>query len=83
VSRLAISVALDRLGPADIFQFSDLCHTGHTLAMRSGTGDQGAMVRAGQYPERAALMHQHSDRSGADDRCGAARPQGLMGTTFM
>ncbi|SFT31038.1 hypothetical protein SAMN04487982_117102 [Streptomyces sp. ok210] len=49
------------VGMPNSFRFYDLRHTGHTLTTRFGATLKDMMVRAGQSPEKAALIHQHSD----------------------
>ena len=49
------------VGMPDGFRFYELRHTGHTLTIRFGATPKDMMVRAGQSPEKVALICQHSD----------------------
>ncbi|KRD18989.1 MULTISPECIES: tyrosine-type recombinase/integrase [unclassified Streptomyces] len=75
-------------GLPDGFRFYDLRHTGHTLSTRSGATLKDTMVRAGQSPEKAALIYQHSDEerqrdlaAGLDDLVRAERAKRHKGTS--
>lgn len=75
--------ARTKVGMPENFRFSDLRHTGHTMATRSGATLKDTMARAGQSSEKAALIYQHSDRErqkemagGLDKMVRAARQKG-------
>ncbi|GHB70307.1 hypothetical protein GCM10010347_45720 [Streptomyces cirratus] len=65
------------------FRFYDLRHTGNTLAADTGAKLKDLMVRAGQSPERAQLIYQHStkehQRRLADDIDATVRLQRVPG----